>query len=127
MTHIQNARITDATIQFERGFALTVWVFVEMEVGHQGFGGFVLGGNPFDKSATCAKHEDSKNLAADMIGGVMAVADVEKWTDLKGKVVRVEHDSDQWSGNIVAIGHAFKERWYRPKERMALLTGRIDD
>jgi len=127
MTHIQNARITDATIQFERGFALTAWIHVEMESGNQGFGGFVMGGNPFDENVVCAKHQNQKNLAADVIGGFMAIADVESWDKMKGKVIRVEHETSGWNGPILAIGHAFKDRWYRPKERMALLTGRTDD
>lgn len=119
MSEIENGRITSADIQFSRGFILDAWVHLEFEGSGQGFGGYVLGGNPFD-SEKCADHAKQANLAADFIGGIMAVADVEKWSDLKGKVVRVER-ADKF-GQIVAIGHAFKDRWYRPVERMELLA-----
>lgn len=118
--HIENGRITSADIVFSRGFALYCWVHLEFEGSGQGFGGYVLGGNPFAASAVCARHETQKNLAADFIGGVMAVADVEKFSALPGKVIRVRRDSP--FGTIEAIGHAFKDRWYVPKERFAFLA-----
>lgn len=116
---IENGRISSADIMFSRGFILDCWVHIEFDGSGQGFGGYVLGGSPFDTSANCARHEDQRNLAADFIGGVMAVADVEQFSALKGKVIRVERDKPY--GAIVAIGHPFKDRWYRPKERMAFL------
>lgn len=72
---IENGRITGADIIFSRGFALDCWITIEFEGSNQGFGGYVLGGNPFDESAVCARHNQQKNIAADFIGGVMAVAD----------------------------------------------------
>lgn len=121
MSAVENGRITSADIVFSRGFILDCWVMLEFDGSGQGFGGYVLGGNPFDDSKA-AKHGDQANLAADFIGGVMAVADVEKFSQLVGKVIRVERDKP--FGSIIAIGHAFKDRWYRPAERMALLTGK---
>lgn len=116
---IENGRITSADIVFSRGFILDCWLHLEFEGSGQGFGGYVLGGNPFDETALAAKHSEQPNVAADFIGGCMAVADVEKFSDLAGKVIRVERDAPY--GVIVAIGHAFKDRWYRPKERLAAL------
>jgi hypothetical protein len=116
---VENGRITTADIQFSRGFILDCWIFLEFDGSGQGFGGYVLGGNPFD-TVKAARHEDQANIAADFIGGVMAIADVEKFSALPGKVVRVERDKPY--GTIVAIGHPFKDRWYRPAERTALLA-----
>lgn len=123
--NIQNARITGADIVFSRGFILDCWVFLEFEGGAQGFGGYALGGNPFDTKAKVAEHDRQPNLAADFIGGVMAVADVEKFSELKGKVLRVERESPM--GSIVAIGHAFKDKWYRPAERFEMLNASAAD
>lgn len=116
---IENGRITNADILFSRGFILDCWLTLEFEGSGQGFGGFVLGGNPFDDDARAARHGEQPNLAADFIGGIMAIADVEKFSDLKGKVIRVERETSM--GPIVAIGHPFKDHWYRPTERFAAL------
>jgi hypothetical protein len=117
---VENGRIANADIMFSRGFILDCWITLEFDGTGQGFGGYVLGGNPFDKpDVRASRHGEQPNLAADFIGGVMAVADVEKFSDLKGKVVRVERE--QPMGPIIAIGHPFKDRWYRPGERFELL------
>lgn len=114
---IENGRITSADIQFSRGFILDCVVSIEFDGSGQCFGGFVLGGSPFDTSAKCAEHANQPNVAADFIGGVMAVADVERFSDLKGKVVRVRRETK--FGPIVAIGHPVKDRWYEPEKRIA--------
>lgn len=117
---IENGVIESADIMFSRGFVLDCWIFLKFDGSGQGFGGYVLGGSPFDETAICARHAEQTNLAADFIGGVMAVAGVEKFSDLAGKVIRVERESPM--GTIVAIGHPIKDRWYRPVERFALLA-----
>lgn len=120
MSTIENGRITHADIMFSRGFILDCWLTLEFDGSGQGFGGYVLGGNPFDTTAACARHHEQRNLAADFIGGVMAVADVEKFSHLVGKVIRVRRETS--FGTIEAIGHAFKDRWYEPKVRMEVLA-----
>ena len=116
-----NAEIESADIRIERGFILTAWVHLKWDGQGQGFGGYVLGGTPFD-DALCARHEDQTNLAADFIGGILAVAGVDSFKALTGKIIRVAKD-DSW-GDILAIGHPVKERWYVPKDRFALLAER---
>jgi hypothetical protein len=120
MSNIENGEIESADIVFSRGFILDCWLFLKFDGTGQGFGGYVLGGSPFDTNAKCAEHHNQKNLAADFIGGCLAVAGVEKFSQLKGKVIRVEREDD--FGPIVAIGHAYKDIWYRPKERLERLT-----
>lgn len=117
---IENGRITHADIVFSRGFILDCWIHVECDGGNQGFGGYVIGGNPFDKTAKCAEHQSQPNIAADFIGGVMAIADVEKFSDLVGKIIRIRRDDSL--GPIVEIGHAFKNIWYNPKQRFEELA-----
>lgn len=122
MSEIENGRIIEADIVFSRGFILDCCLTIEFEGSGQGFGGYVLGGNPFDTSAVCARHDMQANLAADFIGGVMAVADVERFSQLVGKIIRVRRETP--FGPIEAIGHPVKDRWYEPKARMAMLAAR---
>ena len=111
----ENGIIRTAEIQIDRGFVLTCWLGIEFANFHQGFGGYVLGGNPFDGTAKCADHAHQANYAADFIGGVLAVVDVEKFSSLVGKTVRVKREGQ--SDTIVAIGHVVKDRWYEPTAR----------
>ena len=117
---IENGIIESADIVIERGFVLTCWITLTFDGSGQGFGGYVLGGSPFDYTSNAAKHQDQPNIAADFIGGVLSVAGVERFSDLRGKVVRVQRDEP--FGKIIAIGHPVKDIWYRPDIRMALLT-----
>ena len=118
--YITNAEITDAILGFDRGFILSCHLQLAFNGFSQGFGGFVLGGSPFDESAVCARHMDQRNLAADFIGGVFAVAGVTLFSDLKGKIIRIRKD-DEWSP-IRAIGHPVRDLWYDPTERLSALT-----
>lgn len=115
-----NAEIESAEIRFDRGFILTAWVFLKWSGSDQGYGGFALGGNPFDKTAKLAEHADQANFAADFIGGMMAVAGVDNWSRMAGRIVRVRK-VDEW-GDIIAIGHAVNDIWYDARERMIYLA-----
>lgn len=119
---IENGIITSADIMFSRGFVLDCFISLKFDGTAQCFGGYVLGGSPFDETAVCARHAEQANIAADFIGGVMAVAEVEKFSQLVGKVIRVERETDM--GPIIAIGHPVKDRWYRPEERLSRLMGK---
>lgn len=121
---ICNAQIDSATIGFERGFILTAMVHVSFVGGGQGFGGYALGGSPFDDAA-CANHKEQCNLSADFIGGVLAVAGVEDWASLKGKIIRIGK-ANEW-GQILAIGHPVKDRWYDPSERMTMFRAAAEE
>lgn len=112
---IENGMIESADIMFSRGFILDCMVIFKFDGSGQGFGGFALGGNPFDTTAKVAEHDRQPNLAADYIGGVMAVAGVERFSDLPGKVLRVRRETP--FGTITAIGHPIKDLWYVPEAR----------
>lgn len=116
---IFNAEIEDVTIQFDRGFVFTCWVHLKWDGSNQGFGGFVLGGSPFDTTAKCAEHGSQPNFAAEFIGGVMAVAGVVRFGDMKGKIVRVGKNDEY--GEVIALGHAVKELWFDPRARFDAL------
>lgn len=117
---IINARIEGAEMVFDRGFILSAWLSLDYGGSGQGFGGYALGGDPFTESAV-NKHGQQANLAADFIAHVMSVAEVDKWSSLKGKVIRVRR-GEGWNGELKGIGHPVKNMWYYPSAAMKELT-----
>jgi hypothetical protein len=116
-----NAVIDSARIGVERGCFLDSWVFLNFEIGTQGFGGFVLGGEP---GVTAGEHKSQPNLAAEWIMSVLRAADVEDWSKLKGRSVRVRRETG-WNGKIRGIGHIIKDdRWFMPEEAFDFLLDR---
>ena len=110
-----NAIIESATIRIDRGFILSPWVFLDYGGLHQGFGGYVCGGTPDTKAGD---HKNQPNIAAEFIMGVLRAADVEAWSDLPGKTVRVMKEHCK----VHAIGHIVKDdRWFDPKEAFKAL------
>lgn len=113
-----NAIITKATITIERGFLLSSWVYLDYGGSGQGLGGFVLGGTPDSK----AGDHTAANFAAEWIVGVMRAADVEDWSSLPGRAVRVRRDREGLSGTVVGIGHIIRDdRWFSPESAFARL------
>jgi hypothetical protein len=112
---VTNAVIESATISVERGFILTSWVFLDYgDSTHQGFGGYVLGGIG---DAKASQHHEQKNLCAEWIAGVMHAAEVENWSALAGRSIRVLRSKGGFGGDIIGIGHIVKDqRWFYPKQ-----------
>lgn len=103
---ITNAVITDYNLEFSRGFALDLWIYLDYGDTQQGFGGFVLhktddGFNP-----------NGGNYAGHYITRVMQIAGVESIKDLPGKTIRVDSGSDKVKG----IGHIIKDDWFYPSK-----------
>jgi hypothetical protein len=116
-TEVVNAIIDSATIGFSRGFILDSWVQLNYESGSQGFGGFVLGGTPDAK----AGDHSGPNIAAEWIVSILRAADVDTWSALPGKSVRVRR-GEGWGGKVLAIGHITKsDRWFCPEERFTAM------
>ena len=112
---IINARIESHQLVLDRGFALSGYLMLERaDGGHQGLGGFVLGGISYSKAG---QHAQQGNFAAAWIVGVMRAADVEDLAQAVGKIVRNELDHEGFGGTIQAVGHALKDdRWFNPRE-----------
>jgi hypothetical protein len=112
MTIEKNGMVSSCEIVLERGFILSVSICFDFGGSGQCFGGYVLGGLPDGKSAA-GKHADQMNLMADWVGMLMWITEVEKFSDIKGKILRVRKE-DEW-GKILAIGHPYKNRWLDPE------------
>lgn len=88
----KNAIIKSAEI--ERGVP-TSWVHLCFDGGaHQGFGGYLLGGE----------------FMSIWVSEVLRVVGATKWEDLAGKPVRVRGTWD-W---IEALGNSLKDDWFDP-------------
>lgn len=112
--HIKNAIIESASITNDDHGLLSSWLTLDYgDGGHQGFGGFALY-LPKD-----FKHHDIMSHAGHWIWRVMEVAGVSKWSDLKGKTIRVQLDKEGLGGNIEAIGHIVKDNFFNPSKEFS--------
>lgn len=102
---IKNAVIKHASITFDRGTFLTVWLDLDYGGVCQGLGGFGLG-----------KIEEYcwKPYAHCYIQRVMEIAGIERWEDLEGRPIRV----DVKKGYIAGIGHFLEDKWFYPREEL---------
>jgi hypothetical protein len=106
---IKNAVIEKADITTgERGF-LDAWLSLNFGGTGQGFGGFAL---YLPKSYS---HHSILSVAGHHIFRIMEIAEVEKWSQLPGKTIRVE---GSWT-EIKRIGHIVKDDWYSPQNDFA--------
>ena len=73
----------------------TLWVNVDHEHGHQGFGGYGL-----------------RDYGERLILRILEVLEVDSWEKLPGMNCRVRGGS----GGLTAIGHIVKNQWFCPKD-----------
>jgi len=110
---IINATIKNAEIQLDYdGAFLTAWIDLDYDGAGQGFGGFCF--DQFDKTQN---KRVGTAWGCEYIRQILEVIGVMKWSDLKGKNVRVKQDSNK----VYAIGHIIKNRWFDPKENLKFL------
>ena len=96
---MKNAVITKAEISNEDHGLLSAWLYLDYGGGGQGFGGLAL---YLPKSFT---HHKIESPAGHWIWRVMEIAEVAKWSELKGKTIRVRCNMS----TIWEIGHIIKE------------------
>lgn len=112
---IQNAVITNAELYIEDHGILTAYLYLDKSDGwSQGFGGWGLY-LPKD-----FKHHKIGSPAGHWIFRILQVAGVEKWSQLKGKTIRVKSEHKQ----AHAIGHIIKDDWFNPGEDFKELDGK---
>lgn len=97
MVLIQNAIIDNATIEIEGHGILSSMVYLGYGEGDcQGFGGYSL----------------EKHALSSWVRNMFRVCDVDKWSDLAGRSIRVELDAPY--GKIIKVGHYLKDEWFDP-------------
>lgn len=99
---IENAIILNAEITTEDGF-LTSHIILDYGCSQQMFGGHTL---YLPKSFKNHSFK-SPNYAGLFIHRLMEIVGVSKWSDLKGKPIRVRHSYDK----IYSIGHIIHDVW----------------
>ncbi len=102
---IENGYISGTRLGFEDHNIFTSWIFIDLNGGGCGFGGYAL--DEYSK-------EDQKRLGTvygcQKVMELLRVLEIENWEDLKGKPIRVEHNG--LGGKISKIGHLIKDQWF---------------
>jgi hypothetical protein len=113
MTQERNAIIEKATITNDDHGLLSAWLFLDYGGSGQGFGGYAL---YLPKDWKHSKYQP--NFAGHFIWRVMEIADVNEWSKLAGKTIRVKADF----GKVEAIGHIVRNDWFDPTKDFEALT-----
>lgn len=102
---IENAKIISADLSMEECGVLTLSLVLEGAGWGCAYGGYVLGHGYLGA-------EEFKGSAKGMesIMRIMDVVGVEKFIDLKGKIVRVA--ARGWGGSIKIIGNVISDKWF---------------
>jgi hypothetical protein len=101
----KTAIITAAELTIEDRGILTGWLTLDYGGACQGFGGYSL------YLPTGFKHHSIQSCAGHWISRILQVADVSRWSLLKGKTIRVRAN---YAG-VDAIGHIVKDDWFYPR------------
>ena len=101
----RNATIRDAEIEYNKGM-LTLWLQLDYGDLQQGFGGYCL----FNPNFDAAEH----SLAGFFLHRTLAAVGVLKFSQLKGKTIRVALDGIGLGAMIQGIGHIVKDEWFYP-------------
>ena len=109
MIEIKNAKIRSTTIGIEDHGIMTVNIELDYGDVFQGFGGYGL--DAYDKKS---KKRIPHIALSHFITRVMEVVGVNKWEDLKGKIIRVKAESTKCH----AIGNVLKDEWFDPSEEL---------
>lgn len=115
MSTIENGVVESTRLGFDRGVFLCGWLTLKFNGSGQGFGGFVLGKKNSDERAG--------PYAEIWLLRILEVLEVEKWEDLEGTPLRVDHD---W-GKVYGIGHYLKDKWFYPKEEFEEIRKVVDE
>lgn len=108
-TTIENGRITETMLGTEDRGILTFYLFIELDGGVGGFGGYALDGWNEKKGMRVASAAGLQAIAE-----IMKCVGVKKWEDLAGKYVRCE--SEGWGGKILRIGNIIENKWFSLEE-----------
>lgn len=104
---IENGKISGTFIGQEDKGIFTCFVYVDMDCGCGGFGGYAL-----DEYIKNKKARFGTAYGLEFIKRVLETLDIHEWERLKGTPCRVE--TEGVGGRILKIGHFMKNQWFDP-------------
>lgn len=104
---IYNAKIEDVSLEFEDHGCLCFILYLVHECGHQAFGTINLM-NQAQRQFT----NTGGNVAGWFIKRVFDICEVNKYSELVGKAIRIR----EVDGLIKSIGNLIKDDWFTPEE-----------
>lgn len=111
-TKIVNAVIESAELNCERGFLAGSVMLDYGDGGHQGTGMFGL-----------YSPKQDHDLGGLFVFRVLQVADVNEWSELEGRAVRVRIEN----GLVESIGHYLKDDWFCPRRELELGYPKVEE
>ena len=103
---IMNAVIESVEITNDDHGCLSAWLYLDYGGSGQEFGGYALYlSKSFD-------HHNVEGVAGHFIFRCLEIAGVSKWSQMKGKTVRVKCDHTK----VHEIGHIVKDDWFSPAD-----------
>ena len=112
VAEIQNAKITNAELTMEDHGVLCYWITVEGAGWGVSIGGYVIG-----KGYLGAKAFSGSPKGIEAIMRIMDTVGVYKWSDLKGKYVRVV--TEGFGESVHKFGHITDNKWFDQREFFA--------
>lgn len=111
---IKNAIIEAAEVTSDDHGLLSAWLTLDYGGTGQGFGGYAL---YLPKSFS---HHKLESVAGHFLFRCMEIAGVTKWSQMKGKTIRVCGSMSR----VEAIGHIVKDDWFYPEKDFAPLRSK---
>jgi len=106
---IENAIITDTMLGREDHGILTFMLYVDLEAGSCGIGGYALDYYDIQTKKRCYSAK-----SAEAVSKVLDIVGVNTWENLKGKYIRVK--TNGWGEPIYEIGNILEDKWFNLKE-----------
>ena len=103
----RNAIIKSARISNDDHGLLSAWLDLDYGGSGQGFGGFAL-----YLPASFTHSTNQRNYAGHFIWRCMEIAQVDEWSKLTGKTIRVRCEHSK----VHSIGHIVKDDWFSPSD-----------
>lgn len=115
-TEVVNARVSTATLDWGDRLVLIGDVHFDYGGKRQGLGGYVL--DSYDKESDCRVPSKACGL---FVSKLLQTLEVHEWSFLPDTPCRVERVG-RWNGDIIAVGHFIKDKWFRVQDEFAALA-----
>jgi hypothetical protein len=119
---VENGMIESTSLGWGGGApCLTVFLHLTFDGTGQGFGGYAHDEPVRDAAGKFLRREGTA-WGMEWISRVLQTLEVQTWEKLPGTIIRVRRERPgSFGGPIVAIGHAYKDRWFEPQKDLAHL------